>query len=223
MILTEKLLKSWSNLGHRFGGHIFGQCMVATNPELLYVHIPKNASTWSKTQLSPLGFEADNYLLNPDLVKKPTLVILRDPVERWISGISWYMTLNHQDLLEPCETDTKIRSTILSIMTTRVVMDPHTIPQSVFLQGIDFFNTTFIMVRHNNDDYRENFSQFFKKELGIDNFFDQAPFQHVAEGNPTQSRWVNIFQSALDDDYIKKIQKFYQEDIQLINKIKFYE
>lgn len=223
MSLTEQSLKSWSNLGHRFGGHVFGQCMVTTKPELVYINIPKNASTWTRTQLTMFDAVSDNYLINSDLVKKPILVILRDPIERWISGISWYMTLNHQNLLEKCETDEKIKSTVLSIMTTRVVLDPHTIPQSVFLQGIDFSKTTFIMTQHNNDNYREKFSQFFKKELGIDNSFDQAPSQHVAEGNPEQSRWVNIFQSALDNKCVEKIQKFYHEDIQLINKVKFYE
>lgn len=218
MIIDDKLLSSWSVPGHRFG-----ECRSINNLDLVYVNIPKNASTWTKTQLATLGAQEDNYFINTELAKKPMLVMLREPIERWISGISWYMTLHHASLVDLCEQNIDVKNTVLSMIKSKVSFDPHTAPQSNFLQGINFSNTTFIRVKHNNDDYCNTFSKFFKEELGIENSFDQSPSQHVAIGNPIQLRWVNFFQSALDSDLNMKLHRYYRSDITLFNSAKFYE
>jgi hypothetical protein len=226
MTIDNTMLSAWSKpwvILNQTNFHTFGQCMVIPCAELVYVNIPKNASTWTRTQLMTLGASMDNYLINNELSNKPRLVVLRDPIERWVSGISWYMTLAHPKLIEECEQNIDIRSTVISMVTTRIGIDSHTIPQSVFIQGIDFANTTFIRTKANSNDYRCSFSKFFKNELGIVNVFDQAPEQHVAFGNPIQHRWVNFFQSLLDSELIKKLYNYYQDDIDLINKINFYE
>jgi len=171
-----------------------------------------------------LGCYNDNYFINSELVKKPTLVIFRDPIERWISGISWYMTSTYEDdLIDKCEKNDFVRSTVMSMVSKKIDFDAHTVPQERFLQCIDFDRTTFIKVQHNNDTFREIFSKFFKNELGINNSFDQTTSQHSAMGNPIQIRWVNFFRSQLDIDLSTQLKKYYLRDIVLFNTIKFYD
>ena len=149
--------------------------------------------------------------------------MLREPIERWISGISWYMTYVHPNLINSCNQNQEVQSLILTMVSEKIDFDAHTTPQSNFLQGINLSNITFIQVEHNTDVYCETFSKFFTKELGISNTFDTAPSQHVAVGNPIQIQWVKFFQSALDTTLLEKLHRYYRADINLYNSTKFYE
>jgi hypothetical protein len=218
MIVDKELLHSWS-----VPGHTFGQCLALAHPELVYVNVPKNASTWTKAQLATLGAKEDNYFINSDLNKKSMLVVLRDPVERWVSGISWYMSKQHPELINRCEINSEVRSAVLLMVERQIIFDSHTTPQLSFLQGIDFSNTTFMRVKSNNDEYRETFSKFFKKELGIDNLFNRMPPQHITADNLLQYRWTTMFQSALNDGVFANLHKYFDADIELFSTTKFYE
>jgi hypothetical protein len=217
-ILGHKLLERWSP-----GGHLYGACQVLKHINLIYINIPKNASSWAKSQLSTLECKYGNYFENPELVKKPKLIMLRDPIERWISGISWYMTLTFPDLIDQCEKNDVVRSTVMSMVANKIDFDEHTTPQTHFLQGIKFNNTTFIKVESNSNACRKIFSTFFKDKLGITNSFDQSQARHVAAENPIQARWVNFFQSELGTDLSKRLCEYYQHDIDLFNRVKFYD
>ena len=149
--------------------------------------------------------------------------MLRDPVERWISGISWYMTLTFPDLIDQCEKNNVVRSTVMSMAANKIDFDEHTTPQMNFLQGIKFNNATFIKVKANDNTYRTIFSTFVKDKLGIPNSFDQSPVRHVAAENPIQARWVEFFQSELDTDLRARLCEYYQHDINLFNRVKFYD
>jgi hypothetical protein len=221
MIVDNVLLNSWSN-----PGHIFGSCLVVKKCNLVYVNIPKNASTWAKSQLSTLDAEFDNYFLNPKILENSTiLVTLREPIERWISGISWYLTLNHTDLLDQCENSLETRSVLMSMVAKKISFDPHCDLQEHFIQKLNLDKTSFLRVKHNTDLYRETFSKFFKEKLGVDNTFDLNHAKHVAMFNPEQNRWVTLIQDALDNGIIdlKEILKYYSKDVKLFNNSKFYE
>ena len=217
MIVDHKILDSWSP-----PSHLYGSCFVLEQSNLAYINIPKNASTWVKSQLLTLDCYEYNYFKNLELAKMPKLVILRDPIERWISGISWYMTMYHGKLFDKCKDDFS-QSILMEIITNKINFDEHTTPQMQFLQAVDFDNTTFIKVNHTDRVFCKVFSKFFKCELGIDNSFDQEKPQHVAKFKAGQNRWVNFFQSVLDQNLINKLNQYYQDDIRLFNKVKFYE
>ena len=79
----------WAHLGHSLG-----ECWVDNTTGITYVHIPKNASSFIKgCVLASLKFKHSN-----TLVKSPRyLIALRDPVERWVSGIAQYEFNSKQD------------------------------------------------------------------------------------------------------------------------------
>jgi hypothetical protein len=221
MIIDKVLINSWSD-----PGHIFGSCLVVKKCNLVYVNIPKNASTWAKIQLSTLDAEFDNYLLNPKILENRTILItLREPIERWISGISWYLTIYHCDLLSQCEKNLETRSVLMSIIAKKINFDSHCDLQEKFIQKIDLDKTSFLCVEHNTDVYRQTFSKFFKEKLSVDNTFDLNHAEHVAMFNPEQNRWTALIQDALSNGMIdqEQILKYYFKDVKLFHNLEFYE
>jgi hypothetical protein len=218
---TKNLLNSWSN-----PGHIFGSCLVVKKCNLVYVNIPKNASTWTKSQLSTLDAEFDNYFLNPKILENNTILItLREPIERWISGISWYLTMHHPDLLGQCEKNLETRAVLMSMIAKKISFDEHCDLQEQFIQKINLDKASFLCVKHNTDIYQKTFSKFFKERLGVDNTFDLNHANHVAMFDPVQNRWTALIQDALSNGMIdqKEILKYYSKDVKLFNNLKFYE
>ena len=83
----------------RHKDHVYGECMSHPEHDLMYVYVPKNASSWTKPNLQDWNWEFYNF--HTDNLNKHALVVLRDPVERWLSGISEYLTLYHINMQLP--------------------------------------------------------------------------------------------------------------------------
>lgn len=191
-------------------GHVYGECMSHADSDLMYVYIPKNASSWTKPNLLDWGWEFYNY--HTDDLNKHALVVLRDPVDRWLSGIAEYLTLYHKDRL--------ISSDIAALIFDRVSFDDHTERQVKFLQGLDTDNCTFIKC---DTDYRTNFSQFIGQRLGDNKYYNYA-YQHVSESCPSRSKFKRLFQELIDANpsYLDNVRNYYAEDYKLIEQIEFY-
>jgi len=58
-------LKEWTNRGH-----IYGECMSHRDSDLMYVNIPKNASSWTKPNLKDWGWEFYNYHTDANIKNK---------------------------------------------------------------------------------------------------------------------------------------------------------
>ena len=43
--------KSSNGLSHYYKGHTYGQCYADSTSNLMYINIPKNASTWTKDKI----------------------------------------------------------------------------------------------------------------------------------------------------------------------------
>ena len=78
-------------------GHTFGTCMSRSDLSWMYVNIPKCASSWTKPNLLDHQFEFYNYHQD-HLYHKHALVVLRDPLERWLSGVCEFFALYHPDM-----------------------------------------------------------------------------------------------------------------------------
>jgi hypothetical protein len=195
----------------RHKGHVYGECMSHPEHDLMYIYIPKNASSWTKPNLKDWGWEFYNY--HTDNLNKHALVILRDPVERWISGIAEYLTLYHTDIQSPLyETE--------RLIFDRICFDDHTEKQIKFLNGIDTSSCTFMMC---DSSYRANFSKFISERLG-DNKYHKYAYQHVSDDCPNRRRFKSIFKKLIDENpkYLEAVKNYYQEDYGLINSIEFY-
>jgi len=192
-------------------GHIYGECMSKKDIDLMYVYIPKNASSWTKPNLKDWGWEFYNYRL--DNLDKHSLVILRDPVDRWLSGIAEYLTLYYPNMQVPFNETTEL-------IFDRITFDDHTESQVKFLVGLDTDNCTFMWC---NQDYRNNFSQFVSTHLG-DNKYYKYDYQHVSDDCLTRRRFKNIFKTLLDQEpkYLQHIKNYFEEDYRLIEQVQFY-
>ena len=195
-------------------GHVFGECLSRPDTDLMYVNIPKNASSWTKPNLKDWGWQHYNYH-NDNLYHKHALVVLRDPVERWLSGIAEYMYLYHNDI------DTNEFSTcFFDLVFDRIAFDDHTEQQVLFLEKLNFNNCTFFWC---GPTYRELFSQFLTIH-NMPNQYNNYNYQHVTEQSPKRKKFKEIFKQTLEKNskYITQLDWYFANDYKLIRSIKFY-
>ena len=204
MIIDASGLSEW-----QYKGHVYGECMSHWDSEYMYVYIPKNASSWTKPNLKDFGWEFYNY--HTDKLDKHALVVLRDPVDRWLSGIAEYFALYHTNH-DTWTTD------VFNLIFDRVCFDDHTERQVKFLQGLDTDRCTFF----DFNNYRATFSQWITEHYG-ENKYNRYEFQHVSELIPTRKKVKDIFKRELENSkYLEQIKNFYEDDYKLINSITFY-
>lgn len=188
-------LGRWAHLGHNLG-----ECWNNVDKSITFVHIPKNASSFIKgCLLGTNKFTHSNSLITADKY----LIALRDPIERWISGIAQFMLIeSNKDL------------TLRDLINT-VTFDDHTELQSYFLQDVDLNKCIFLRVDNN---LRNNVGSWL-----FDNGFntDVNSITNINQGNEMIK---NKFSAMVDgNSQIKlKLFKHYEQDYELINRVKFY-
>ena len=206
MRIDPELGRMWASKGH-----IQGECMSHWDSPYMYVYIPKNASSWTKPNLQDHGWEFYNY--KTDQLDKHALVVLRDPVDRWLSGIAECMTLYHPtfDFRDPESVE---------LVFDRVTFDDHTERQVYFLDGLDTSNTTFFWC---DESYRQKFSHFMAENYGP-NKYDRYEYQHVSENSPERKKFKRIFREAIEKNskYLDQLRSYFDQDYKLIERVKFY-
>jgi hypothetical protein len=204
VIINSGFLDEWQNKGHRYG-----ECMSHWDSPYMYVYIPKNASSWTKPNLKDFGWEFYNY--HTENLNKHALVVLRDPVDRWTSGIAEYLTLYHK-------TFNTWTSDVFDLIFDKICFDDHTESQVKFLQGLDTDNCTFF----NFADYRKNFSLWIAENYGENNY-DRYEYQHVSARDPVRHNFKELFKAQLQNSkYLEQVKQYYKKDYELINQVKFY-
>ena len=198
-------------------GHLFGTCMSSRDSDLMYVNIPKNASSWTKPNLLDQKWEFYNYHFD-HLYHKHALVVLRDPVERWLSGICEYFTLYHRNI-----DVAQINQAFIDLLMDTITFDDHTEKQVYFIEGLEPRKCTFFWC---DKDYRLYFSQFLKNQ-GIPNPYANFEYQHTTEnrqdGDNKRSEFKKIFAPLLDNPkYLERVKQHYEKDYKLINRVQFF-
>ena len=198
-------------------GHTFGTCLSRSDLDLMYVNIPKNASSWTKPNLMDHGWEFYNYHYD-HLRHKHAMVVLRDPIERWLSGICEYFTLYHRNI-----DVAQFNSAFYDLITEQITFDDHTEKQVYFIEGLDPKKTTFFLC---DADYKLYFAQFLRNQ-GVDNNYQNYNHQHTTDnredGDTRRSTFKQIFQPMLDNPaFVDRLKQHYAKDYELINKVKFW-
>jgi len=185
----------WAHLGHTLG-----ECWVDIDKDITYIHIPKNASSFIKgCLLGSFKFTHSN-----DLVKSNRyLVALRDPIERWVSGIAQY----------------EFNSGLTNIDYQKITFDDHTETQDYFLQNVVLSKCDFIMV---NDNLRSNLKQWFDEfgyTVDVDNMI-----QYNASLNTERQLLKDKYQTIIDNNpnFVLKLKKHFANDYKLINSVRYY-
>jgi hypothetical protein len=198
---------------HQTKGHVFGECMSKLDSELMYVHIPKNATSWTKPNLLDWDWEFFNYHTD-NLKNKTALVVLRDPIDRWISGIAEYLYLYHPniDLVHTGRA-------FFDLVFDKITFDDHTEKQVYFVEGLNLSQCVFFKC---GPDYRQQFSQFLA-EHGMPNRYNNYNYQHVSDDSPERKRFKKIFTDQLKNSkYLNQLQDYFKQDYELIEQVKFY-
>lgn len=121
-------------------GHELGSCYVSPDKHNVYVSIPKNASSSSKTFFKDWTFE--NFLNLKDK-ECQYLVILRDPTQRWFSGVAEFLVSGLR-IADRQELETFLSNTYVKRWIFETVhLDNHTMPQSYYIQGLPVNQTVF--------------------------------------------------------------------------------
>jgi hypothetical protein len=170
---------------------------------LIYIPILKNAHMWGEKFFShnfgcneTVYISADNIELYKD---KKFIVILRDPIDRWISAMAQYLVEfdNPDDLLD--------NVLIKKLITDGINFDAHSRPQLYDLIGLDIKKTVVFMC---NDELENNVSLFssvvFKK-----------PTESIGEHNRNS-------ESILKKTLYPKIKNMVEQNISLQNKLKTF-
>ena len=212
----------WSNRGHTLG-----EGMSSPDKKYFYLNIPKNSSSSIKSVLEQLGWK---YSSLGECPKAQIIVVLRDPIQRWISGAAEYLMMYHQNVIDniadPGNYDflpllgDKLG---LSLLFGQMTFDDHTERQAVFLEGVPFDRCTWLL---SDQDFSKTFSHFLNS-IGYQNTFNQEEKKNSTENNDHNKKrnLKQLLKMAIDRDEYKKynLTQWHWCDYHLINSIKFYE
>lgn len=204
-----------------------GLCNDIVGTHYSYIPIGKVASTFMSEFLAQLKWINTAYNYN-DVDKHRTpkkyMVILRDPVERWCSGIVEYL-VNHRSFIEGRDNHgwTLQDREMLDFIFGVAKFDRHTCSQVDYLHGLDTNDCVFFKLDNNFEDTMKRFAE---KELHSPiNDVIIRDFAYNTSERETHKKLRNTidFQIKNNPRYMKRIKDHFADDLVLFNQVTFYE
>ena len=191
-----------------------------------YIPIGKVASTFMGEFLANLKWTNTSYNYNEidkQRLPKTYMVVLRDPVERWCSGIVEYL-VNNRRFLEGKGSEWSLQNReTLDFIFGVAKFDRHTCSQVDYLHGLDTNECVFFKLDSNFEDTMKRFAE---KELNspINDAIirDFAYNTSERETHKTLRNTIN-FQIKNNPRYMKTIKDHFKNDIILFDQVTFYE
>lgn len=218
-------------------GYTPGGGLLSPDGKYFLLQIPKNASTFLGNCLTANGWTFKN-LERINLKDVVQLAVLRDPVDRWLSGFATYAALylfewgygsdHFIDEYNPL---------VEKMVFTTLVFDDHTAHQTMFLEQFDSSNEIVYF-----DCKRETLVDSLSKYTGFDIKVTDSIIDNSREDNYDTRNMYDFFKNKLDvkSKYLKpmneverffnlkdislrdRIYRIYQSDFKLIETVKFY-
>lgn len=188
------------------------------SPEGVFcLHIPKNASTYLTNLLVHNGWSHSN-ADNPNI--KQHIVILRDPVERWVSGFATYAAswiLGKSYGSEAFNEDYNDLATRL--IFDQIVFDDHTTPQIQFIKQLNSdIPTTYFALNYN---LRTNLEYFLNTKLEWSEELNNNATENNYDTKNIAKKMDFIIQQH--PEYKAKVIDKFSEDYALIRTANFYD
>ena len=196
-------------------GHTLGGGMIAPDRKYFYLKIPKNASTFTNNVLADNQWEFWNI---EDGMFTEAILILRDPVERWISGITTYINL--WILYNDYNSDQFINDynkLVERFIFDTVIFDDHTMTQTFFINNIPE-NIIKHYVWANRNTLVDSISNISGHRLAV----KENTFDNRKELTPGNNQIAEFIKSKLTPGLLSKIQETYKEDYNLIDSVKIH-
>lgn len=194
-------------------GHVLGQFFKSKCNNYAYIPIPKCASTWTTKYLSDgLGWKVSRDIDNICDLKVRKIVVLREPMSRWISGMAQYLTMHHpRTLLHSRE--------LVEFIFKRIDFDDHTMPQVNYLHGLD--SDEIVFFKFDND--LENNVKYYIKDC-TDEKYDEPVFRNdtPADGFKAYANQKLKILLESNEQWKNNVLQYYKDDINLYGSVVFY-
>lgn len=196
--------------------------MTSEDRSFVYIPIAKNASSFTEYILkNNFNWTEDNFIASPDLKQKHILVVVRDPLERWMSGV-----VEHFVRKNPPDSGVKLdNEELLYYVFHQGTLDEHTELQVNFLNGIDTDNCTFIRM---NKNYSNSFKSFMLHKLNKKVSFwnrDYTPQYNNSADNPVKrilSSYVKKYYNT-NKQARANIRFYLKPDLDFVSGLEFYD
>jgi hypothetical protein len=196
--------------------HIYGQGLKNLSRKFCYVQIPKCASMWVRQYFAQLGVSlADTWpesnFATDDLTDYQYIVVLRDPVKRWISN---------------CPAVDQVSNIINNPRCIDQVFDnlkdwlydEHSAPQFDFINGLDFSKVVFF----NSDQYLSANLQHFVMQHGFTDIVPPLPVNEQSQDSIIV-KVAKVWEFMLSDPVnFEKFKQVFANDYKLIESVNFY-
>ena len=182
----------------------------------MYVPIEKNVTRVIQSMITPMGFQERDFfkLKNQNIT---SLIVLRDPVQRWVSGVVEYFLRKNLGL------DDMTKQQTVEHAFDQVVFDVHTCPQHHFVAEVQGQKNHIWFDQDQKSQLIESVSKYFN-EQGFSN--DWTPNKFPTSDNlisDQKRQLTQLYQDTLKQpDMLQRIKDFYSKDYELIDSIKFY-
>lgn len=192
-------------------GYQVGGGMVSPDGSTFWLSIPKNASTFISSVLQQNSWEYDNLsYFKGDKI----LCAVRDPIKRWISGMSTYAALYL--LNENYGSDMFIKD--YNILTERIifdniVFDDHTTPQIEFINLVPK-NKSIVYFSADTNSLLDNLSKYLDTRLDYDLTITN---ENASENNYDTKQISQLLRSKMTLPLENKLRIKYQQDYELLN------
>jgi len=177
-----------------------------TNGTFIYPKIPKCASTWAEIYLTSLGWNPSYFHL-AKLSDLPALIFLREPKDRWISGVCEFLFRYHNSLYYDATTSIETRNRIFDVIFDNLCMDEHTAGQTFFIRGLS--NPIYFKVDKSLSD-------------SVASFLGTKVNKNIMNSR-TGRVWTNLMFDYLADNNLatEKLDLYLKTDYDLFNTVRF--
>ena len=191
--------------------------------QLIYVNIPKNASSWISLQFNQgINHDAENinYYDIVDLAQCRFIVILRDPLDRWISGMTQMIYTEPYQLFDQVN-NIHIDTFDWELVMEKIEYDNHTQKQVDFIYSIP--HNQIVWLNFDNQ-LKDNFINLMLS-YGCNVEIKKSDKDNITPKHSAKRSVINKIVSKLDQhpEYRQKIINHYHEDYDLFNTVSFYK